>query len=47
VTKALSKGERVPLTLEFETTDAQRISVDIGAEVVSANAKSALDHHEH
>ena len=42
---ALKKGARVPLTLEFETQEQRRFSVNISAEVVSANAHSALDHH--
>ena len=43
--QALKKGARVPLTLEFETQEQRGFSVDISAEVVSANAHSALDHH--
>jgi copper(I)-binding protein len=43
--QSLKKGARVPLTLEFETQEQPRFSVNISAEVVGANAHSVLDHH--
>jgi copper(I)-binding protein len=43
--QSLKKGGSVPLRLDFETKDAARFSVNITAAIVSANAKSALDHH--
>lgn len=45
LTHSLKKGGHVPLRLDFETNDAARFSVNISAAIVSAHAKTALDHH--
>ena len=47
MTQGLVQGAHVPLTLEFELQGGGRFPVLINAEVVGANAKTALDHHHH
>jgi copper(I)-binding protein len=50
VAHPLKLGSHVPLTLIFELPGGAPLSVDISAEVVKANAKTAADHdleHQH
>jgi copper(I)-binding protein len=48
VARPLKLGTHVPLTLIFELPGGAPLSVNISAEVVKANAKTAVDHeHEH
>lgn len=43
--RPIRKGEWVPITLEFETKDARRFSVDIQAEAMDRNAHSHWHKH--
>ncbi len=43
--RPIHRGEWVPLTLEFETKEARRFSVDVKAEAMTANAKSHWHKH--
>ena len=45
--KRIRKGERVPVTLQFETDEPRKFSVDLYIEVLSAHANSALHDHPH
>ena len=45
--KRIRKGERVPVTLQFETDEPRKFSVDLNIEALSAHAKSALHDHPH
>ena len=43
--RPIRRGEWVPITLEFETKDARRFSVDINAEAMARNAHSHWHKH--
>ena len=43
--RPIKKGEMVPITLEFETADARRFTVEIQAEAMARNAHSHWHKH--